>query len=236
MNITALRKKIVNRINCCPVEERAIRRFLESLKLGPEHRILDVGCGFGGKTRYLQEKGFCIEGVDVNPDIVRRNRDEGMVCRTPEELRDDEPPFDVILMLHVIEHFPPAELLLFLDSYLDRLKPDGHLIIATPLASQSFYWDFDHVKPYHPVGLTMVFGPGALQVQYYARNRVEFTDLFFRRSPFALVNFPGLYLSHRAQWPVIVNLLLMIAFRLSFGLVGRASGWVGLFRKVSEMR
>lgn len=233
MNYTSLHKKIVNAVNYCPDEERAVLRFLKSLQLEKGHRILDVGCGYGKKTLFLRGHGYCVEGIDINLEIVQQSRAAGLPCRTPDELRDDEPPFDVILMLHVVEHFSPSDLLPFIDSYLDRLKPAGHLVIATPLACQAFYQDFDHIKPYHPVGMKMVFGSGAMQVQYYARNRLELKNLWFRRSPLALAHFPGIYLPNRAQWPVIVNLLLTILFRLSFGLLGRASGWVGLYRKTA---
>ena len=57
-----------------------------------------------------------------------------------------------------------------MDGYLDRLKVGGHLVIATPLMSNNFYDDFDHVRPYQSLGILMVFGGGAAQVQYYARK------------------------------------------------------------------
>jgi len=61
-------------------------------------------------------------------------------------------------MSHIIEHFAPHDLLPFIDSYLHRLQPGGRLIICTPLLTKNFYNDFDHVKPYQPVGIGMVFG------------------------------------------------------------------------------
>jgi predicted SAM-dependent methyltransferase len=60
-------------------------------------------------------------------------------------------------MSHVIEHFSPKDLIPFLDDYLDRLKVGGRLVIAIPLLTPYFYDDFDHVKPYHPMGILMVF-------------------------------------------------------------------------------
>ena len=57
-------------------------------------------------------------------------------------------------MSHVIEHFAPSDLLVFMDGYIDLLRPGGHLIIATPLMSPYFYDDFDHIKPLSTSGDT----------------------------------------------------------------------------------
>jgi len=56
----------------------------------------------------------------------------GLSCYSPEEVRALDTRWDAILMAHVIEHFSPADLLQFLDSYLDRLTECGFLVIATP--------------------------------------------------------------------------------------------------------
>src|SRR5690349_793215 len=120
--------------------------------------VLDVGCGYGRYLRLLSERGVDAVGVDVNESIVQANRRDGLQCMTPEEFFRSAVKPRVILMSHVIEHFPPRDLVAFVDKWLDRLEPGGELVIATPLESPHFYDDFDHVKPYHPEGLMMVFG------------------------------------------------------------------------------
>jgi hypothetical protein len=150
-----------------------------------------------------------------------------------EFLRSDE-TFDLVLMSHVIEHFAPADLVGFIDGYLDRLRLGGHLLIATPLFSSNFFDDFDHVRPYHPIGLLMVFGRDHAQVQYYARNQIELRDIWFRRSPCR-----GNFVRTRYMTSPLTRLLQFaefasaIVFRVSFGLFGQTDGWVGLFRKLS---
>ena len=146
-------------------------------------RVLDVGCGYGRNLRALRAAGIAAIGVEINPAIVAANRRDGLDCVGVDEFDSAEGMFEVILMAHVIEHFAPSDLLRFIDRYLDRLTVGGRLVIATPLMSKYFYDDFDHVKPYQPAGLMMVFGAGAAQVQYYARNRLRLVDLRFRRAP-----------------------------------------------------
>jgi hypothetical protein len=83
--------------------------------------------------------------------------------------------------------------------------------------------------------MTMVFGPGAAQVQYVSRNRLKLIDVWFRRSPFAANFARGLYIK---DWTTrlwqIFNFIGVLLFRASGGLVGRPTGWVGLFRKVDS--
>jgi SAM-dependent methyltransferase len=47
---------------------------LEALDLGPEDRLLDVGCGGGSFLRRAQESGCAIAGVDHSRDMVRLAR------------------------------------------------------------------------------------------------------------------------------------------------------------------
>jgi SAM-dependent methyltransferase len=197
-------------------------------------RVLDVGCGYGRYLRALSGLGVDVTGVDVNPDLVHANRRNGLQCLTAEEFSQSVDSYDVILMSHVIEHFSPKDLVPFMDGYLDRLKVGGRLVIATPLLTPYFYDDFDHVKPYHPTGVLMVFGTEQAQVQYYSRNKLTLEDVRIRRSPLRPPHTSGRYKEAiRARPRQIVEFVSALLFRASGGLIGESDGWVGLFRKVA---
>ena len=210
-----------------------IARALDGAK-GP---VLDVGCGYGRYLRPLGERGIDALGVDVNPEIVRRNRSAGLKSMLPEEFEPSRQRVRVMLMSHVIEHFAPRDLLEFLDRWLDHLEEGGQLVVATPVMSVHFYDDFDHVKPYHPDGLKMVFGGGEAQVQYWSRHRLELVEVVFRRSPWRATLSQAIYRGGPVAWPLyLANVLAVVAFRLSFGLLGRKTGWIGRFRKLSPLK
>jgi hypothetical protein len=97
-----------------------------------------------------------------------------------------------------------------MDTYLDRLKTGGHVIIATPLMSSSFYDDFDHIKPYQPLGINMVFNGRGEQVKYYSRHVLELLDIWFRRSPFTFKYHPGLYVRGHWRSPIVANVGLVL--------------------------
>lgn len=213
-------------------EARHILRLLGTTGNDADLRVLDVGCGYGRMLRLMVAAGWDATGVEINPQIVEANRKAGLRCWTTEEIKRSTEQFDVILMAHVIEHFIPAELLVFMDDYLDRLKPGGRLIVATPIMSDYFYDDFDHVKPYQPAGILMVFGDGAAQVQYYARNRLALRDIWFRRSPLRISHSRLRYV--RSPWRLVLialDFIAAFAYLVSARSIGKTNGWVGVFEK-----
>jgi SAM-dependent methyltransferase len=197
-----------------------------------ESTILDVGCGFGRNIKLLNDHGYQnITGIEINAEIVAHNNNHNMLCLTPVEFDQQHNQYDLILMSHVIEHFSPADLIKFLDHYLSRLKSGGHLIVATPLMSDSFYEDFDHIKPYSASSILSVFGGSNTQVQYYSVNKIQLLKLWFRMKPLR-------FNSHRnnlvaARWLLqLSNLGSALLFFLTNKLLGKADGWVGAFRKL----
>jgi SAM-dependent methyltransferase len=218
-------------------ETRTILRFAGAACAGQPQtcRVLDVGCGYGRNLRPLQSAGFKAMGVDANPEVVKANVAAGLSCITSEQFATARDVYDVILMSHVIEHFAPLDLVPFMDGYLDLLRPDGRLIIATPLFTHYFYDDFDHIKPYYPIGIMMVFGGDRAQIRYYARNQLALEDVWIRRSPLLAAHTRGRYLTGwRSRPRQAAELLSALAFRLSLGGIGQATGWVGAFRKLGN--
>ena len=215
-------------------ETEAMIRFIRAAISRTGMRILDVGCGYGRNLRALRDAGLEATGVEINPTIVATNRRADLICVTEDEFKRTTGEFDIVLMSHVIEHFAPRDLMVFMDAYLDRLKPGGTLVIATPLMSKYFYDDFDHVKPYQPAGLMMVFGAGSAQVQYYARNRLKLVDLRFRRAPLRISYARSRYVRTPARFALMAaDLACGAAFFLTAGIVGSTDGWIGVFEKLA---
>ena len=215
-------------------ESATLLALMQDVRVTVGNHILDVGCGYGRNLRPLVAAGLSATGVEINPDIVAANRRDGLDCLSVDEFRQSTNNYDAILMAHVIEHFAPADLLVFMDGYLDRLRPGGRLVIATPLMSHYFYDDFDHVKPYQPAGIQMVFGKGA-QVQYYSRNKLELLDLRYRRSPLRLSHARSRFIRSPLRFVLMAtDLVSGAAYWVSGGLIGRVDGWIGVFEKVGE--
>jgi MPBQ/MSBQ methyltransferase len=95
----------------------ATRYLLGRLDLGPDTRLLDVGCGIGGPARLAAaEHGCQVTGVDLSPDFVATagaltalvgltDRVEFRVA-SGEDLGVDHAVFDAAMMVHVGMNIP----------------------------------------------------------------------------------------------------------------------------------
>ncbi|MBS0286838.1 MAG: class I SAM-dependent methyltransferase [Proteobacteria bacterium] len=230
-------KKLYQYITSPDNEKEKLLAFVDKIAKSNKTKILDVGCGYGRYLKPLQSKGYDIVGVDKNEAIVNENKKNGLNCISLEALQEMNVSFDLIICAHIIEHFTPTELFSFLDYYLSKLNKGGYLIIATPLYTHYFYDDFDHVKPYHPEGLQMVFGGKDSQVQYTSDQHMVLRDIWFRKSPMVSAFHRAKYFkSPMTRVLQLKDLLMSLLYRVSLGFIGKKDGWIGVFQKSEGYR
>ena len=208
-----------------------IEKLLRSVDRGS--RVLDVGCGFGEKMRLLGRLGFRnLTGVEKNLATGMVARANGLDVRPVGALdsKAKNEKFDLLVFSHIIEHFSYEDLLRFLESYFAMAQDGARVLIVTPLMSSFFYDDLDHVRPYPPSGIDAVFSRRQAQVQYRSRYQLELNNLYFRRMPFRFVRYSRSdYLGRRDYPAIAVNILAALVFRASFHVVGRTTGWAGVY-------
>ena len=90
----------------------ATQHLVTKMGLGPDHHVLDVGCGIGGATRFLaSEVGCRISGIDLTPeyiDVARQLAEQtGLTDKVDYETASaldmpfDDAAFDAAMTLHV---------------------------------------------------------------------------------------------------------------------------------------
>lgn len=211
-------------------ENRYMLKFLSEYKIKPTDHILDVGCGYGRNLLLLKEKGYDPIGVDINEDIVNHNKSKGLKCFTMTKLNELNVQFDAIIISHVIEHLQPSDLLNFLNYYISRLKTGGLIIIASPFPTKQFYFDFDHIRPYFPQSLNMVFTKN-IQIQYSGGVVMDLLDTRMIRTPFThrTISFSTYFLEDFLKF--ILDAFLYFFYYCSAGLFGLNSNWMSIYQK-----
>ena len=99
-------------------------------------RLLDLGCGLGGYSKRLAERGFEVVAFDVAAEYVERARTLGVDARhyDGERLPLEDGSVDTVFLLEVIEHLEdPARLLREARRVARR-----NVLVTTPNCTQSF--------------------------------------------------------------------------------------------------
>jgi SAM-dependent methyltransferase len=110
--------------------ERAVAALPENTRPG---RLLDVGCGDGRFLRAMQQRGWTVEGLET--DTIAANLARRRTGATIHESYLENTPlpdaaFDMVSLLHVLEHVPDPRSTLTAAGRL--LRPGGTLLLAVP--------------------------------------------------------------------------------------------------------
>lgn len=102
----------------------------------PNGRLLDVGCSTGEFLASARAAGYEVVGLEPSASAAERAQGRGLEVhrRSPRAFADELPArrgaFDVVTLLHVLEHLPSPGAAL--DATHDLLAPDGVIVIQVP--------------------------------------------------------------------------------------------------------
>jgi MPBQ/MSBQ methyltransferase len=127
-----------------PFQRRLVRRVLELLAPAPGERVLDAGCGRGGATARIAERGARALGLDLLPENVAAALERfgaeprlrfavGDATRLPARAADFEladGSLDAVLCLEAAFHFGEKGRRAFLEESWRVLRPGGRLVLV----------------------------------------------------------------------------------------------------------
>jgi len=111
-----------------------IKELLKFLNLNEESRLLDLGCGSGFLTEYIQEQTNCyVTGIDLSPTAIERakERTSGKSDKLKFQVGDmgdlqlRPQSFDAIISIDT--HYFVDDFEALLDKLLDSLTPSGQI-------------------------------------------------------------------------------------------------------------
>lgn len=103
-------------------------------KINPGGRLLDIGAGYGSFAHLAMQAGYDVTAMEIDAACCRFMTEVvGIRAQRIDDLESalrNADSFDVITMWHVIEHLPEPSRTLKMA--IERLSPNGILVIATP--------------------------------------------------------------------------------------------------------
>lgn len=109
-----------------------VDKFISSLLT--DANVLDIGCGPGNWTKYLMDKGFDVEGIDLSTEMIRIAKEK--VPQGKFKLMDmrklDYPDetFDGIMSFYSLIHIPSEQIISVLRELFRVLKSSGVLMLV----------------------------------------------------------------------------------------------------------
>ena len=142
---------------------QALERYLVYFP-GPESGpVLDLGCGRGEFLALLRARGIPASGVDRDPEMIARCREQNLSARQDDLLLalDALPDASLggVVAFQVVEHLPLEKLIELVALAKRKLRPAGCLIAETinpqSLITFARAWSIDptHRHPVHPLTL-----------------------------------------------------------------------------------
>jgi 2-polyprenyl-3-methyl-5-hydroxy-6-metoxy-1,4-benzoquinol methylase len=129
--------------------------------------VVDLGFGRGEFMELLTELGVQVHGVEPDPQLVMSARGRGLDVEqglAVEYLRTLEPgTLGGIVMIQVIEHLSPQQVIDFVALAAEKLRPGGKVVLETVNPSSLYTYaralwvDPDHVRPVHSNLLEFLF-------------------------------------------------------------------------------
>ena len=124
-------------------------------------RVLEIGCGRGGFSKYLLEQGAHLTAADFSSaaiDITRRLLQDAPGCETLvadiQAIPYPDNYFDTVISLETLEHVPDPDK--GLAELIRVVKPGGKIVITTPnyFGLQGLYRSYRELtgRPFTEVG------------------------------------------------------------------------------------
>lgn len=142
--------------------------------------LLEIGFGSGHFLKWARSKGMHVVGVEVNHNFVQSAQNAGLeVYHLPlqklAELKASVKKFDTVVILDVLEHLYPDEILNLFKSIYPLMDANGKIICRfpnglSPFATQTQWADITHVTVLTPERMRQIGLATGFKVIHYCNS------------------------------------------------------------------
>jgi len=196
-------------------------KAVEHLDAGIDSTIVDIGPGNGSflDSTKIHDRYSNTYLLDSNPETVNALRKKFSSVKVLEYSLPDKMPFtdrsvSFVHLSHIVEHLYPNELYAAIKEIDRVLKPDGLLVISTPLMWDRFWDDLSHIRPYSPVVFRnyLVTGRDNATGSIISTNYEEI-DFTYRYRATELVQISSQYFFFYTFFKLLNRFLTLLGFR-----------------------
>ena len=116
-----------------------LSHIVKKLNIKPEHKVLDIGCGWGGLGRYIAKEVGCeVHGISLASNQIeyckkkaRENKLDNLLSYELCDYREVKGSWDRIVNVGFFEHVSPKFYKTFFKKIHDLLKDNGDSICLT---------------------------------------------------------------------------------------------------------
>lgn len=138
------------------LDRQRIKRWAEAI----DGQVIDIGCGPGHWTDFLQRHGVKVQGIDLVPEFIdsARSRFPGVAYRVGSlhELGVPSGSLHGVLAWYSLIHVDPDDLPAMLDEIARALIPGGRLLLGffdgpagtpfTHAVATAYYWSIEQMR------------------------------------------------------------------------------------------
>jgi ubiquinone/menaquinone biosynthesis C-methylase UbiE len=208
-------------------EDKKVLDFLKKMQACEKKSYIEIGAGLGRFVKIVSENfSFEICAVEINRQLAKRLGEMGIetynINFMDNQFEDNQ--FDIVHCSHVIEHIPYPGVINFLDELIRITKPNGYVIIRSPLMSTDFYTSIDHIRPYPPKAILDYYSNP--QQQIVGKYSISPIKIRMRRGPLLLNGY---------SYNPAIRCMNMF-FKLSWACIrfpfSSPDGYVAIFKKI----
>ena len=95
-------------------------------------KVLDIGCGVGNLTKYIMDKGFNVEGIDLSKEMLNIAKQKYSDIKFYEMNMKEitlRKKYDGIMLAYSLFHLTKKEVIEVLPKYYDLLNSNGKILL-----------------------------------------------------------------------------------------------------------